>query len=79
MPSIFYQKLRITIYSNDHPPPHAHVFGQNWEIKINLSNPPSLISILGKPKIDQVRKSLMGVYLNLDSLQKIWIKYHEQN
>lgn len=76
MPSIYFKQVRIAIYTNDHPPPHAHVLGPDWEIKINLTNPPSLISIMGNPKRCEVRKSLLGVNFNLDLLQQMWKKYH---
>ena len=76
MPSIYYQKLRIAIYSNDHPPPHAHVLGPDWEIKIHLTNPPTLLSIMGNPKKYEARKSLLGVSLNIDTLKNFWFQYH---
>ncbi len=76
MPSIYFKQVRIAIYTNDHPPPHAHVLGPDWEIKINLTNPPSLISIMGNPKRYEVRKSLLGVNFNLGVLQQMWKKYH---
>ncbi len=76
VPSIYFKQLRIAIYTNDHSPPHVHVLGSDWEIKINLTDPPSLISIIGNPKRYEVRKSLLGVSLHLSVLQKMWKKYH---
>jgi hypothetical protein len=31
--------LRFVIFTNDHSPPHVHVFGQGGEAKINLAGP----------------------------------------
>jgi len=44
----------LGVYPNDHPPPHPHVVGAGWEIRIELSMSPALMSILGKPKASDI-------------------------
>jgi hypothetical protein len=36
MASLRYQNLRLVIYPNDHGPPHVHVVGPGFEVKVNL-------------------------------------------
>lgn len=47
MASIRYKQLRLVVYPNDHPPPHCHTVGPGWEMRVELSSPPALMSILG--------------------------------
>jgi len=43
-------RLRLVIYANDHPPAHTHVLGAGWEVRVGLSDPPGLLTIVGRPK-----------------------------
>jgi hypothetical protein len=45
---------RVVIYPNDHGPPHVHVLGPGWEMKVRLKEPPELVAVLGKPKTSEL-------------------------
>ncbi len=76
MSSIRFAKLRLVVYPNDHPPPHVHVMGQDWEMRIALSQPLSVLSILGKPKRQEVATALLAVNEKLLVLQMMWSNLH---
>lgn len=42
-----YNKFNITIYSNDHIPPHFHVIADGWDIKVLIEDG----TILGTKKV----------------------------
>lgn len=77
MSSIRFNGLRLVVYPNDHPPPHAHVVGPGWEIRIELSMPPALMSILGKPKVGDIAAALQAVDANLKPLRTLWSELHD--
>jgi hypothetical protein len=77
MSSIRFNGLRLVVYPNDHPPPHAHVVGPGWEIRIELSMPPALMSILGKPKAGDIAAALQAVDANLMPLRILWSELHD--
>ncbi|MBK5207824.1 MAG: hypothetical protein JJD98_21315, partial [Polaromonas sp.] len=52
--------MRWVVYPNDHPPLHTHVIGPGWEMRIELTQPPSLLSVLGAPKAGEMAKALIG-------------------
>ncbi len=54
MSSIRVNALRLVIYPNDNGPPHVHVLGPGWELKVRLKEPPMLVSVLGKPKNEEI-------------------------
>ena len=77
MSSIRVGRLRWVIYPNDHRPPHTHVIGPGWEIRIELSDPPSLLSIGGSPTRREMAAALMGTAKHLDELRKLWSDLHD--
>ena len=76
MAAIFLGHLKLVVYGNDHPPPHTHVLGPGWEIRIELSNPPSLMSIGGSCKRQDVAKALLATAAHLTELQLFWSALH---
>jgi Domain of unknown function (DUF4160) len=72
MPSIRTNHLRLVVYPNDHPPPHTHVIGPGWEIRIELSHPPALMTIAGKPKSAEIAAALMAAARHLGELRTLW-------
>lgn len=77
VPSIRYQQLRLVIYPNDHPPPHTHIIGPGWEMRVRLTKPPSLISIYGDPKQNEISKALRATNENLNTLNQYWSNLYE--
>jgi Domain of unknown function (DUF4160) len=76
MASIKAGSLRLVVYSDDHPPPHAHVLGPGWEIRVELASPPSLMTIAGAAKKQDARNALMAVNLHLEDLKALWSTSH---
>ena len=77
MSSIRANGLRLVVYPNDHPPPHTHVLGPGWEIRIELSMPPALMTIMGKPKVNEITAALMVVDAHLGQLRTDWSNLHD--
>ena len=77
MASIRSNGLRLVVYPNDHPPPHTHVLGPGWEIRIELSMPPALMTIIGKPKQAEIAAALMDVDAHLKLLRTHWSTLHD--
>lgn len=76
MPSIRVGSLRLTVYPNDHAPPHAHVIGPGWEIRVEINSPPSLLSIKGAPKTADIAAALWAVHQHRAELEAIWRELH---
>jgi hypothetical protein len=77
MSSIRIGNLRLVVYPNDHTPAHVHVLGQDWEIRVALTRPPVLMSILGKPKKQAIASALLAVSDRLDVLKTMWSNLHD--
>jgi hypothetical protein len=77
MASIYLSNSRLVVYPNDHPPPHAHVLGPGWEIRIELSNPPSLLTVAGSCKKQDIAKALLDTYQHLNHLIQLWSDLHD--
>ena len=77
MTSIRVKQLRLVVYPNDHPPPHTHVLGPGWEIRIELSHPPALLTVAGKPKATEVAAALMATAERLPELRTLWSDLHD--
>jgi len=77
MSSIRCANVRLVVYPNDHPPPHVHVMGADWEMRISLTQPPSVMSILGKPKRQETASALLAVHEKLLVLQMMWSKLYD--
>ena len=76
MSSIRVNALRLVIYPNDHGPPHVHVLGPGWELKVRLKEDPVLVSVLGKPKSEEISKGLEAVREHLWHLTSLWGDLH---
>lgn len=70
-------KLRLVVYENDHSPAHVHVLGPGWEIRIALTTPPALMTVMGAAKRTDVASALRAVYRNLSALRQLWNQLHE--
>ena len=77
MGSIVRNGFRLAVYPNDHRPPHCHVLVDRVEIRISLTQPPSLLSVRGKATRQQVSGALLAVAHDLFKLQILWSRYHE--
>lgn len=77
MSSIRLGNMRLVVYANDHPPPHVHVLGVDWEVRIALTQQPTLMSILGKPKRQALAGALMAVNERRAVLKLMWSNLHD--
>jgi hypothetical protein len=77
MASIHLGSLRLVIYANDHPPPHTHVLGPGWEIRVELSNPPALMTVGGAFKKQDIANALLATAAHLTELLQLWSKLHD--
>ena len=77
MPSIRFRGLRMVVYPNDHPPPHTHVVGPGWEIRIELLHPPTLMTIAGKPTSAEIAGALLATAQHLGQLRILWSDLHD--
>ncbi len=77
MGSIRVNALRLVIYPNDHEPPHVHVMGPGWELKVRLKEPPELILVLGKPKLNEITQALDAVWEQMWALTNLWGELHD--
>jgi hypothetical protein len=77
MASIRVIALRLVIYPNDHGPPHVHVMGPGWELKVRLKEPPELVAVLGKPKTAELAEGLDAVWRHLRELTQMWGRLHD--
>ena len=69
--------LRVIIYTDDHPPPHVHVFGDG-EIKIALTGPDDrarLVRVVGAD-LRESRRALHIVREKRDYLLARWSDIH---
>lgn len=76
MATIHVGNLRLVIYANDHPPPHTHALGPGWELRIELTDPPALLTVAGAFKKQDVANALMATAAHLVQLQKLWSDLH---
>jgi hypothetical protein len=77
MTSIRVNHIRLVVYPNDHPPPHAHALGPGWEIRIELTQPPALMTVAGKAKVSDVAAALIATSDRLAELRTIWSDLHD--
>lgn len=76
MASIRIKNIRLVIYGNDHPPPHTHAIGPGWEFRIELSEPPSLLTVGGTYTQQDIVRALLATNEHLAALQKLWSEIH---
>jgi hypothetical protein len=79
MSTIFrFKRLRIAIYSNDHPPPHVHVIGPDREARIVIgdeSKPPAVWDFYGFQRRELIQV-LHEVARRQDELLTAWRTIH---
>ena len=69
--------LNLVVYPNDHLPPHVHVLGPGWEVRISISGNIELMTITGNPKLQEIALAAEVVSRNMNELKKIWISLHD--
>ncbi|NWK97771.1 DUF4160 domain-containing protein [Sphingobium lactosutens] len=78
MPTVLREaSLRVVIYTEDHPPPHVHVFGDG-ETKIALigrDGAPEVVRIVGADRRES-RRALEIVREKRDDLIERWNAIH---
>jgi hypothetical protein len=69
--------FRFVIFTNDHSPPHVHVFGQGSEAKILLASPEgvSLEWHVGMSRAD-LRKVMLETQREQGRLIEMWRRIH---
>ena len=77
MPTIIRQDgFRIVIYTNDHLPPHVHIFKNDAEVKIELVEP-RVFSVEGKIGNKELAKAFNLVIKHQVELLEKWREIHE--
>jgi hypothetical protein len=71
--------FRFVIFSNDHSPPHVHLFGQGGEARIILEGPSGITLdwVAGISRGD-LRKLMQEVLRERERLIAMWRAIHEQ-
>jgi hypothetical protein len=69
--------FRFVIFSNDHDPPHVHVFGHGGEARIILEEPVRLDWWAGFGSGD-LRKMILAARREREPLLAMWRKLHER-
>ncbi|HTV36082.1 MAG TPA: DUF4160 domain-containing protein [Xanthobacteraceae bacterium] len=71
--------FRFVIFTNDHSPPHVHVFGQGGEAKIVLTGPEgvTLDWVAGISRGD-LRRVMQEARTERERLIAMWRKIHER-
>ena len=77
MATLHLANLRLVIYPNDHPPPHTHALGPGWELRIELSDPPALMTVAGAYKKQDIAHALPATAEHLYELRKLWSELHD--
>ncbi len=69
--------FRFVIFTNDHSPPHVHVFGQGGEAKITLDGPNRLTldRVVGIGQLD-MRRIMLEVERECRCLLAEWREIH---
>lgn len=74
MPTVWPEgNLRVVIYTDDHPPPHVHVFGDG-ETRIALTEP-DVVRVVGADRRES-RRALEIVRERRDYLLERWNGIH---
>ena len=72
-------RLRVMIYSRDHPPAHVHVIGSRGSAKIEVRGPsghPGLVWNLGLSRRDLAR-ALAAIEDHAELILSEWKKIHD--
>jgi hypothetical protein len=68
--------FRYVMFTNDHSPPHVHVFGQGGEAKIVLEgDEPALVWAIGMTRAD-LRRILQETRRERTRLMESWRRIH---
>lgn len=74
MPTVWREgNLRVVVYTDDHPPPHVHVFGDG-ETRIALTEP-AVVRVVGADRRES-RRALEIVRERRDYLLERWNGIH---
>jgi hypothetical protein len=69
--------LNLVVYPNDHLPPHVHVQGPGWEVRLSLHVSLEVMTITGKPKMKEIAQAVRATTNRLNELKKIWSELHD--
>jgi Domain of unknown function (DUF4160) len=78
MPTIANENgMKIVVWSNDHQPPHVHVFGKDWEVRVLIGAEAVLYSVdTGNPYSKQVSRAVELVGRHLEACNSKWREIH---
>jgi len=73
-------KLRVMIYSNDHPPAHVHIVGPNGSARVRLGEADRLPLVLENEGLSrrQLTLALRAVLEHRHQLNEAWKRIHGQ-
>jgi len=71
-------KLRVAIYTNDHPPPHVHVVGPDREAKFELNCPDGPVRLVEQRgfRIPELNAVGAEIALRLSLCCRKWSAFH---
>jgi hypothetical protein len=72
LPSLRVGALSLRIIPGDHDPPHVHVEGPGWEMRVRLAVPAVPWDIEGEPTRQDVRRALAAVRRHGAELRAMW-------
>jgi hypothetical protein len=76
MVSLRFHRFRVVVYPNDHGPPHVHVVGPGWELRVALNAELVVISMAGDVRSRDVVQALAVVERERHRLLIIWRELH---
>lgn len=79
MVSIRHNNLRLVIYPNDHGPPHVHVVGPDFEVKVDLHSLEIMSTRQPRIKVSSAKRARArrAVASEQALLWKLWRAMHE--
>jgi hypothetical protein len=79
MSSIKHNGFRLQVFTNDHRPPHVHVFSPNgWEFRFALGKKRlgKLLSVRGRGRQTEAKDAAEAAAVHYDTLLEIWTAHH---
>jgi Domain of unknown function (DUF4160) len=77
MPQIArFSNCKVCIYADDEFPPHFHVVGKGWEVKVRLE---TLEVMVGKGCRADIAEALEWAATNMDHLRREWNRLNERD
>ena len=73
------RRYRVVVNSNDHPPPHIHVFGKGCETRFKLNCPGGPVELWdheGDWTLAHLNELGQEIAANLDECCKVWSEIH---